>query len=182
MKVLSLLVRITAIGSINNFFTGVFMKTAVVFYSLSGNCSYIAAHLQERLETDCFELKLRDGKKRKGFFSMLWGGFMVVSGKLPALWPINFDPSRYDLIILGAPVWAGSLAPPMKSFLNSTRITGKKIALFTCYAGDAGKSFEEFEAFLPGSKITGRTGFKNPKNIKPDEVKLLINDWVKEIV
>jgi len=102
------------------------MKTALIYYSLSGNCAYVAAHLQERLKTDCFEIKLANDKKRKGFFAILWGVAMVLSKKLPALKPVNFDPSSYDLIILGAPVWASSLAPPMNSFLSKNKISGKK--------------------------------------------------------
>ena len=157
------------------------MKIAVVYYSFDGNSAVVAAQLAERLNVDTIRIKLKDEKKRRGFFKFFWGGAMVVFNKIPELKPLTFDPAAYDLIILGAPVWAGSLAPPMKGFLSSAKITGKKIALYTCYGGDSGKSLDDFKALLSGNEIISETGFKNPARGNPDELKQQIDGWVKQI-
>ena len=105
---------------------------------------------------------------------------MVFMKKKPPLKPYTFDPAAYDLIILGAPVWAGSPAPPLKTLLSETAMSGKKIALFVCHAGGKGNALGKFKAMLPGNEIVAEADFKEPlKN--SDEAERQITDWVKSI-
>ena len=98
--------------------------------------------------------------------------------KKAPLKPYTFDPSAYDLIIIGAPVWAGSPARPIRDFLAETGIKGKKIALFVCHGGGEGKALEQLKALLHGNEITAKTSFIYPlKNI--ETVKQQVADWVK---
>ncbi|MCL2137977.1 MAG: flavodoxin [Treponema sp.] len=157
------------------------MKTAVVYYSLDENCAFIAECLGKCLDADVIRLLLKDEKKRKGFFKFFWGGTMVVFNKKPALKPVNFDPAPYDLIIIGSPVWAGTFAPPIKTFLAETGITGKKLALYTCFAGNAGKSLINLKALLPGNVFLGEIGFKNPASGNREEIQQQINEWVLQM-
>jgi flavodoxin len=157
------------------------MKIAVVYYSFDGNSAVVAAQLAERLNADTVRLKLLDDKKRKGFFKFLWGGAMVMRKKPPALKPVDFDPAAYDLIILGAPVWADSPAPPIRSFLLQTPISGKKLAFYLCYAGGAGTAPEKLKALLAGNEIIGETGFQSPAAGNSEEVKQQIDEWVKTL-
>jgi flavodoxin len=159
---------------------GLYMKTAVVFYSYSGNSSFVAQQIKSSLNADLVQLNLMKEKKRGKFASILWGGFMVMSGKKPPLKPYNFDPSAYELIILGTPVWAGSPSPPIKTFLSQTPITGKKLALYVCHAGGAGDSLEKFKALVPGNEIVSTADFLEPRKSK-EEVKQQIADWAGKI-
>jgi flavodoxin len=105
---------------------------------------------------------------------------MVFLRKKPPLKPHTFDPSAYDFIILGAPVWAGAIAPPMETFLGETSLTGKKTALFVCHAGGKGKSLEQLKALLSGSEVTAEADFFNViKNY--EEAAQQIDDWVKNL-
>jgi flavodoxin len=156
------------------------MKAAVVFFSCSGNIKFIAKKIKDQINADLIQLYTKDEKKRGKAATMFWGGSMVFFRKKPPLKPYNFDPSAYDLIILGAPVWASSPAPPMQTFLAQTAITGKKLALFVCHAGGKGTSLEKFKALLSGNEIVSEADFKEPlKNI--EEVQLRIADWIKQI-
>jgi len=156
------------------------MKTAVVFYSYNGNSAFVAQQIKTRLNADLVQLYLTDEKKRGKLASIFWGGGMSVSGKKPPLKPYNFDPAAYDLIILGAPVWAGSPAPPLKTFLSQTPITGKKLALFVCHGGGKGKSLEKFKALLPGNEIVSTADFIEARKNK-EEVKRQIEEWAGKI-
>jgi flavorubredoxin len=105
---------------------------------------------------------------------------MVFSKKNPPLKPYTFDPAAYDLIIIGMPVWAGSPAPPVRTFLSETKISSKKIALFVCHAGGKGKALNKLKALLPGNEIVAETDFRESlKDSK--ETDLQIMDWVKKI-
>jgi flavodoxin len=152
------------------------MKTAVIFFSYDGNSAFVAQQIKERLNADLVQLYLTDEKKRGKFASLFWGGAMVFSRKNPPLKPYNFDPSAYDLIILGAPVWAGSPAPPLKTFLAQTPITGKKLALFVCHGGGSGESLEKFKALVPGNEVVSTADFLLPLRNK-EEAQRKAAEW-----
>jgi flavodoxin len=154
------------------------MKTAVVFYSLDGNCAFTAEEIKTQLNADLIRLETKDEKKRGKVGKMLWGCAMVFSKKKPPIKPYSFDSSKYDLIILGAPVWAGSPAPPIRTFISETNLSGKKIALFVCHGGGRGKSLKTFQTLLTGNNIAATADFKEPAKNSEDSKKQ-IADWVK---
>ena len=156
------------------------MKTAVVYYSLDGNCAFVAEQIKTELNAELIQLYTQDDKKRRGFIKILWGGGMVFKRIKPPLKPYTFDPAAYDLIIIGAPVWAGSPAPPIETFLSGTAINGKKIALFVCHGGGKKNAITQFKALLPGNEIIAEADFVNARK-NSGEVKRQIIDWVKGI-
>ena len=153
------------------------MKTAVIYYSFGGNCTLIAEHIKTILNADLFEIKIADDKKRAGFANFLHG--MALMFKKPEPLPLSVDISAYDLIILGAPVWGGSPASPIVSFLNTTKINGKNTAYFCSHAGNKGKTFEKFRALLSGNVIAGEIDFKKPAEQESESLKEKIAEWVK---
>jgi flavodoxin len=156
------------------------MKAGVVFYSYDGNCTFVAEQLKNYLNADLIQIQMKDDKRRRGFAKFFWGGGMVFSKKKPPLKPYAFDPSAYDLIILGAPVWAGSPAPPVRTLLSETAIAGKKLALFVCHGGGKGNALGKLKAMLNGNEIVSEADFREPlKN--SDEARRQIADWVKHI-
>jgi flavodoxin len=157
------------------------MKTAVVFYSLDGNCAFVAEQIKAQLNADLLQLQTKDDKKRGKVGKMLWGVGMVFGHKKPPLKPYTFDPAAYDLIIIGAPVWAGSPAPPLRTFISGAGISSKKIALFVCHAGGKGDALAKFKALLPGNEIVAGADFVNPAKGDGEQTKRQIADWVKGI-
>jgi len=157
------------------------MKTAVIFYSLDGNCSFVAEEIKEKLNSDLIQLHVKNEKKRRGPFKFFWCCGLMFSNKNPPLEPYTFDPSAYDLIIIGAPVWASSPAAPIKTFISEKGITGKKIALFVCHAGGKGDALEKFKALLPGNEIIEEADFISPAKTKSEKKKKQIAYWVKRI-
>jgi len=154
------------------------MKTAVVFYTLNGNCAFAAQEIKSQLNADLLRLHTKDEKKRGSAGSMIWGCSMVFFHKKPPLKPYDFDASAYDLIILGAPVWAGSPAPPVRTFISEAGIKGKKIALFVCHAGGKGKSLEKLRALLDGNEIVSEIDFRNAVKNSGDMDKQ-VAEWIK---
>ena len=159
------------------------MKTAVVYFSLSGSCALIAEEIKARLDADLLRLHIegettRKGGPRRGPAKFFWAiGVMRGKKKVP-LKPYTFDSSAYDLIIIGAPVWAGGPARPIREFLAEAGITGKKIALFVCHAGGEKTAREQLKALLSGNEITAETSFVVPiKN--SEKAKQQAADWIK---
>jgi flavodoxin len=162
------------------------MKTAVIFYSLDGNCKLVAEEIKLKLDSDSdsdlIQLHVKGEKKRRGIFKFFWCGGFIISGKNPPLEPYTFDPSAYDLIIIGAPVWASSPAAPIKTFISEAGITGKKIALFVCHAGGKEDALEKFKALLPGNEILEEADFISPVKNNGEKIKKQIAYWVKRLV
>ena len=145
------------------FVYSVSMKTLIVYYSYEGNCASIAEKIKTALpEADTLRLSTAEDKTRGFFAKYLWGGKQVFSGKKPTLTPYSVDVAAYDLIIIGTPVWAWSYAPAMRSFLEGTKIEGKRIALFCCHGGGKGKTLEKLQKALPGNTFIGMVDFREP--------------------
>ena len=156
------------------------MKTAVVFYSLDGNCASVAEEIKSQLNADLLRLQTKDDKKRGSIARFFWAGGMMFSKKLPPLKPYAFNPQDYDLIVIGAPVWAGSPAAPVKTFITDAAISGKKIAVFVCHAGGRGDSLEKLKSLLTGNDIIAEADFFNAAK-NSEEMKKKAAEWLKGV-
>ena len=157
------------------------MKAAVIYYSFDGNSAFIADTIKAELKAETFEIKTVDSKRRRGLALFLWGGGQVFFGKKPPILPPTIDIAAFDLIILGTPVWAGSPAPAMVTFLDKVKISKKKLGLYCCHGGSKGKVFHKMEALLPGNAIMGEIDFKEPKKGDIPALKQKIVEWVKTL-
>jgi len=156
------------------------MKTVVIYYTLSGNCALVAQEIKSKLNADSIRLQTKDEKKRSKIGTMFWGGAMVLFHKKPPLKPYTFDPSAYDLIVIGAPVWASSVAPPMQTFISQAGISGKKIALFVCHLGGKEGSLEQFKSLLAGNEIVAETDFKDVAKNGGENLEKQVAEWVEK--
>jgi flavodoxin len=158
------------------------MKTAVIYYSHDGNCALIAEILKTELNANVFRIETLDDKIRKGLSLMFWGGGQVFRGIKPSLKPLSVDISAHDLIIFGTPVWAGSPAPAIASFLDKNSITGKKIAIFCCHGGGKGKALDKLKTLLSGNTFIGEIDFIYPAKADKAGVKQKISEWAKTLI
>lgn len=126
------------------------MKSAIVYYSMSGNTQFAAKRIAEALAADLIPLVPKKAYPDSGFKKFFWGGKSALMGDKPALEPFAFDPDAYDLIVFGSPVWAGTFAPPLRTFLENygNAMQGKRVAAFFCCSGGPGKVLEKFRTAL----------------------------------
>ncbi len=146
------------------------MKTAIVFYSMSGNTAMTAEKLAEALSADLIEIRPRHAYPDKGFRKFLWGGKSAVMAETPELEPYIFDAEKYDRIIIGFPVWASNIAPPVRTFIrdNLAVLKKKKIAAFACQSGSgAEKAFGKLKAALGTDSLAAELILIDPK-ARPD--------------
>ena len=80
------------------------MRTAVVYYSMSGNTAITAEKLAEGTGADLIRIAPEKAYPDRGFRKFLWGGKSAVMAETPVLQPYTFDAEQYDLVILGFPV------------------------------------------------------------------------------
>lgn len=145
------------------------MKTAIVYYSMSGNTEFVAEKIAEKVKADIIRIEPVKAYPDQGAKKFLWGGKSAVMGEKPKLLPYEFDAEKYDTIIIGTPVWASSFAPPIRTFLHENKsISEKKIAVFTCFSGGgADKAIDKMKKYIGIDKFEAELILIDPKeNVK----------------
>ena len=145
------------------------MSTLIVYYSLQGNTQYAAEQIAERLGADTLRLVPVKKFPDKGFRKFLWGGKSAVMAEKPELEPYRFDAESCDRVIIGFPVWASNVAPPIRTFVKDHDISGKRVAAFACEGGSgAEKAFEKLKSAIGIDALEAELVLIDPK-AKPSE-------------
>lgn len=125
-------------------FNIVAMKSLVVYYSRSNITKKLAEDIARQLNCDIEEVKPKVNYKGKlGYARGIKDG---ASGKNVELESLKYNPQDYDVVYLGAPVWASKAANPLISYLlqNEGKFADVK---FFLTAGSSGfeSSFKQME-------------------------------------
>jgi len=121
------------------------MKPLVVFYSRTGATKQVGEALAQTLSCDSEELL--DTKKRSGPRGFVTAGRDAKAKKLTTLADIKHDPALYDLVILGTPIWGGTLSSAMRTYITNNTSKFKRVAFFCTQGGtESQQLFDEMEA------------------------------------
>jgi len=143
------------------------MKTAIVYYSMNGNTAMVAKKLADGMKADLIEIRPEKSYPDKGFKKFLWGGKSAVMAETPALMPYTFSADEYDQVVLGFPVWAGNVTPPIRTFVQTHKaeLNGKRIAAFACQSGSGGENaFKKLLNCLGQEKLSATMILNDPKD------------------
>ena len=112
-------------------------KTLVVFYSQSNTTRTVAQEIQKQLNCDIAEIECVE--PYSGDFGQTIQRWQKEQqeGTLPEIKPLAKDIKDYDVIFLGYPIWGGTYAIPVATFLKNTDFAGKKLVPF-CTFGSGG--------------------------------------------
>ena len=154
------------------------MKTLVVFYSRTGITKEIAVRISEELDCDIEEIF--DIKSRKGIFGYIKSAIESIFKKMPKIKETKVDPSNYDFVIIGTPVWAENMASPVRSYLFQNNDCLNRVAFFcTMLSRDSKKVFlgmERLSEFNPLACLAlTNNEIKQEKHIKK------VKEFIKEI-
>ena len=123
-------------------------KILVVYFSQSGHTKKLAKEISRNLKCDIEEIKTTSS----------YGGFLGYQRALlqsilklkPKIKSIRHNLENYDLVIIGGPVWAGSISSPVRSFLSHNKKKLNDVAFFLTRGGPFEKSnlFDQMEQAL----------------------------------
>jgi multimeric flavodoxin WrbA len=112
------------------------MKVLVVFYTRTGTTGTIAAALGARCGADTEQI--RDAGSRRGLRGW-WRSIREAWRRSETqILSTETQAKDYDLVVLGTPVWAGSMSSPLRTWLNRHRLELKRIAVFVTQNGRGG--------------------------------------------
>lgn len=117
-------------------------RILVVCYSRTGTTRLVADAIARQL--GCGVEELIDTRNRRGFAGAVRSVIDSIRKAQTVLAPIQHNPADYDLVIVGSPVWSGSLTPAVRTYLTSYGRQLKRVAFFcTERASGADRVFEE---------------------------------------
>ncbi|MCR3921912.1 MAG: flavodoxin [Firmicutes bacterium] len=158
------------------------MKAVVIYYSLEGNTERVAKMIAERTGAEIIALKPEKNLIQKGFTRYLWAGKTVFFKEKPKLLNKNLNLDAYDTIIIGTPIWAGTFAPPLATFLAENVMVNKNIYLFASHAGGTpAKCFANLQARLQGNKIKDTVDFTSPAKMDPQQIAQKLDPFCRAI-
>ncbi|PIN86028.1 hypothetical protein COV19_06770 [Candidatus Woesearchaeota archaeon CG10_big_fil_rev_8_21_14_0_10_44_13] len=131
------------------------MKSLVIFYSRTGTTKKVAMEIARLLKADTEEII--DTKNREGPIGYLLSGRDATLRKAARIKKPVKNPSSYDLVIIGTPIWAWNMSAPVRAYLIQAKGRIKKTAFF-CTMGGSGddRAFSEMEMILgkkPAAKL-----------------------------
>lgn len=132
-------------------------KVLVVYYSRTGNTKKVAEDLATALGADIEQLI--DKKDRSGAGGYLKAGRDASKNSLTEIGPVKTDASRYDLVVIGTPVWAWNMTPAVRTYITANKALLKKIAVFTTAGGTKPEKIVAKIEELAGQKAMAFAGF-----------------------
>jgi len=156
------------------------MKRLIVYYSLSGNTEEAAKKIAKAIGADLLKLETVKAMPKSFAAQIMVGGGQVAFNHIPKLKPFDIEPSSYDEIILGSPIWNSKGVPAVNAFLKDEKAAAKVSSLFFLSGGgEVQKGLTAITKLLPNLKNTVSLLDKKHEDSKDNDAK--IAEFVKSI-
>lgn len=120
------------------------MKSLVVYYSRTNITKKLAQDIASKTDADIDEIQT--DVKYSGKLGYARGIKDARSAKNVELKNLKYDPKDYDVVYLGAPVWASKAANPLISYLKQNEGKFKNVKFFLTAGGSGFDSgFKQME-------------------------------------
>jgi DNA-binding transcriptional ArsR family regulator len=115
------------------------LNVCIIFYSYTGITRGIAEQIRNACGCDLVEVKTQ--KEYSSFTAYTTGVLRSRKGACDPIIPEEIDVSRYDLLIIGTPVWAGKPTPAINAAVRALKgCEGKKALIFVTSCGMPGEA------------------------------------------
>jgi hypothetical protein len=105
----------------------------------------------------------------------------LAAGKMPELKTNVENIASYDVVFLGYPIWAMTVPPPVRSFIERNDLTGKMIVPFCTHDGyGPGNSVDIIKKLLPGNTAVLDTF--DIRGSRADSAEQPVASWLRRIV
>ncbi|MFP4051432.1 MAG: flavodoxin family protein [Thermoplasmata archaeon] len=120
------------------------MEALVAYYSRTGYTKKLAEDISSELGGESEEII--DMKDRSGVLGYLRSSWGAMRGKRPEIKEPEYDPTDFDVTIIGTPLWVQRPATPVVTYLDKYSKRFNKTAYF-CTLGGSGeeKTFRRME-------------------------------------
>ena len=153
-------------------------KVLVLYYSQTNNTKLVAEQIAGMMQADIEAIEAVN--PYDGDFDATIQRCLQErqDGVLPEIKPLKSKISKYDVIFIGYPVWFGTYAPPVITFLKDYDLSGKEVVPF-CTFGSGGleSSMADMKQAQPNAKIECGFGIRAARL---DKVTAEVSAFLKE--
>jgi len=162
-------------------------KVLVVFHSSSGNTRKVAEAIAEALSADVEQIQLVKpfrvdirGKGLRNFMNMGRAALGGLASRAASIKEARRNPADYDLVLIGTPVYAGSLSGPVRAYIERYRSSMQEVAFF-CTGEDPNNKdvFEQMEEAC-GEAPRAVHAFHAPQ-VKSDEFLPQVEEFIARL-
>lgn len=104
------------------------MKTLVVYFTRTNTTKILAEEIGKRLDATV-EL-LKDKRNWSGVLGFLSGGRAALKKEMTEIEELENRIEDFDLLVIGTPVWVGTMPPAIRTFISNNKSKLKKMAIF----------------------------------------------------
>jgi hypothetical protein len=117
------------------------VRSLVVFYWLTGKTRLVANNVSALLEADVERVIC--GVEYEGTWGFIRAAHQCLTGSFVSIAPPKFSPANYDLVVVGCPIWAGYVPPPIRTYLHQYSSHLHNTAYFVTHeAASPGRALE----------------------------------------
>ena len=129
-------------------------KSIVVYYSWAGHAKEMAQALASQTGADLAELRPALPYSKDYGQVVRRAKEEILQGMRPDLLPPLPDLTPYDRVYVGTPIWCGTMAPPLASFLALQTWEGKRVFPFCTHGGGGkGRCEQDIRALCAGAQV-----------------------------
>lgn len=157
----------------------------VIYASRTSNTERVARQIQATLDCDILEVEPQTPydndynamleRSREELAAIRQGNYPPIKADVD-----NFD--KYGIVFVGYPIWFGSMATPMQTFLHehASKLAGKQIALFAT-SGSSGisTSVSEAHSLCPDANFVNQTLLLTSSTLSQMETR--VTEWLDGI-
>ena len=139
-------------------------KTLVLYYSQTGATKAVAEELQSRLGADIAGIEAIEPYADDYDATVKRWREERENGVKVEIQPLDIDINRYDTIFLGFPIWGGTYASPMETFLADNSLEGKTVVTFATFgSGGLDSATADVVKAQPKAKVVKGYGVRNAR-------------------
>ncbi len=151
------------------------MKVLVAYYSRTNVTKKVGDEIAKSLNADVEEIT--STVKYEGKIGYARAGKDAMGEKIIKLGDLKYNPSDYDLVYLGVPVWVGKAANPMLSYIKQNEGKFNEVKFFaTAGSRDFEKTFKQMQDYV--GKAPQKTLGLTTKEVKKEEFEEKLSSFI----
>ncbi len=151
-------------------------KPLIVYFSLTGNTQGIAEAIHQKVGGDIFRLEAAEPYPDDYKTQTEIAKKELAEGADRAIKAMPENLAQYDMVFVGSPVWWGTMATPVRTFLRQADLSGKKVIPFVTHGGGGtDESFADTAKLAKGATVemNGWSSFRGHK--------VGLNSWIDKV-
>ncbi len=133
----------------------------ILYYSQTGTTEKVAREFAQFVHADIDSIVAEESYGTDYQATIERGQKERQEGTLPSLKALNVDIANYDTIYLGYPIWFGTYALPVATFVKDNALEGKVVVPFCTFgSGGLNSSVQSLREALPQAQVLDGYGVR----------------------